>query len=112
LYGYYTGRVILNTVPVSFFVSRVMLPLCSSMICLTMLRPSPVPFSFVVKKGLNILFLFSGGIPGPVSLMVMCVLFVSESIFSVIWPPWGIASTEFLIRLSIALRIFAASMLM
>lgn len=103
---------ILKQVPSLTVFSRVIVPLCASMICLTILRPSPVPFSFVVKKGLNILSLFSGGIPGLVSLMVMYVLFVSESIFSVSLPPWGIASTEFLIRLSIALRIFAASKLM
>ena len=36
-------------------------------------RPNPIPFAFVEKKGSNMLFIFSGSIPGPLSSTEMTI---------------------------------------
>src|SRR5512143_2482420 len=45
------GSVIINDVPLPFSLSTSICPLCFWTILNTIARPSPVPLSFVVKKG-------------------------------------------------------------
>ena len=49
------------------------------MICLHRLRPMPLPFSLVVKNGINILSSTSGSMPGPLSETVMDTVPVSDT---------------------------------
>src|SRR6516164_11108297 len=92
------GRVIMNSVNEPGSVSTSILPPC----CLTMMswvieRPSPVPspVGLVVKKGLNIFSLTSGGIPVPLSRIRISTLLprslvVANTIGSTPAPPFSV----------------------
>lgn len=60
-----TGRQMVKVVPCSGSLSTSIVPLCSSMMPFTTVRPKPVPFpnSLVVKNGSNTLAITSRGIP-------------------------------------------------
>ena len=55
-------------VPFSEELSTDIFPWWRIMICLHRLSPIPEPPDLVVKKGMNILLIASGAIPGPLSL--------------------------------------------
>src|SRR5262245_25278347 len=68
------GRVMRNTVNSPGFVSTsIDPPCCLTMVSWLMERPSPVPSpaGFVVKNGLNIFSFTSGGMPEPLSRIVI-----------------------------------------
>ena len=59
----------------------IILPLCDSMIVWQLDNPSPVPFCFVVNRGLNIFSRFSSGTPFPeseISITVLSLIFLPE----------------------------------
>src|SRR5207248_6721432 len=62
-----TGSVTRNRVPVAALLYKSMRPSCASTIFLTIARPRPEPCGFVVKNGLKIRSVSSGGTPGPSS---------------------------------------------
>src|SRR4030066_1452158 len=64
---YFNGINTLNVLPVPGLLSTSILPVCSSIILCVIVRPSPVPVFFVVKKGSNINGRSSSAIPSPVS---------------------------------------------
>ena len=64
-----TGRVKAKSAPPITLVATPMLPLWSMMILWQRLRPMPVEFSLVVKKGSKIFLARSWEIPGPESEM-------------------------------------------
>src|SRR5262249_22068734 len=62
-----SGRLTTNSAPRPGSLSTSMDPSCASTIFLEIAIPRPVPLSFVVKNGLKIRSIFSGGIPAPLS---------------------------------------------
>src|SRR4051794_28881120 len=65
------GKEIVNTVPFPCQLSTCMDPPNRSIISLHTLKPNPVPFSLVEKKGIYNIALASSDIPHPLSLMTI-----------------------------------------
>lgn len=66
----------------------------------TTIRPSPVPISFVVKKGIPSSLICAPVIPTPVSIIETHIDPFVRSVSIVSVPPSGIASIAFFNRLS------------
>ena len=64
---YYFQIIIVKTVSLPAMEEAFRLPPCIRIIWREMLSPMPDPSSLVVKKGTNISFMISGGMPGPLS---------------------------------------------
>src|SRR5438034_6294121 len=83
-----TGSVTRNTVPPPARALTSIRPSWASTILRTIASPSPEPCGFVVKNGLKIRSITSGGTPGPVSLTSSCTIGpcspVSSSVVSIV----------------------------
>src|SRR3990172_1845853 len=91
---YRRGSMMLNAVPFPSVLATSILPPWEVTILCTRASPIPTPVSFKVKKGRNIFFNVSDGMPMPVSrTTILRSRFVRASMVSV--PPSGMASTAF-----------------
>ena len=105
------GTVIVNVDPLAMALLTEILPRCASTIRLQIGRPKPIPFAFVVKRGLQSLSSTHLVMPSPVSVKENSTLSSNFLLLIVSVPPFGIASTAFLIMLMKTLLIFSMSRL-
>ena len=66
-----TGKHTVNSVPFPFSEQKEMLPPCAFVILSQIASPRPVPSCLCVTKGVNKSFLYSSGIPAPLSRMAI-----------------------------------------